>query len=68
VEHLKVVLNVCVPYKNFSQMKSPGITTSVGGKNKTLYIQTVKSIEEATKENLKKSLKGKYKTNVYIRT
>uniref|UniRef100_A0A0B7B6L3 NEDD8-activating enzyme E1 catalytic subunit n=2 Tax=Arion vulgaris TaxID=1028688 RepID=A0A0B7B6L3_9EUPU len=39
------------------QMKSPGITTSVGGKNKTLYIQTVKSIEEATRDNLKKSLK-----------
>ncbi|KAK3579049.1 hypothetical protein CHS0354_029907 [Potamilus streckersoni] len=39
------------------QMKSPGITTSVNGKNKTLYIQTVKSIEEKTRENLKKTLK-----------
>jgi len=40
------------------QMKSPGITTtSADGKNKTLYIQTVKSIEMKTKENLKKSLK-----------
>lgn len=39
------------------QMKSPGITTSMNGKNKTLYMQTVKSIEEKTKENLKKTLK-----------
>ncbi|KAL3853182.1 hypothetical protein ACJMK2_016747 [Sinanodonta woodiana] len=39
------------------QMKSPGITTSVNGKNKTLYMQTVKSIEEKTRENLKKTLK-----------
>ena len=41
-----------------SQMKSPGITTSLGGKNKTLYMQTVKSIEERTRQNLKKTLKG----------
>lgn len=41
-----------------SQMKSPGITTSIGGKNKTLYMQTVKSIEERTRQNLKKTLKG----------
>ncbi|XP_061186301.1 NEDD8-activating enzyme E1 catalytic subunit-like [Saccostrea echinata] len=39
------------------QMKSPGITTSVDGKNKTLYMQTVKSIEQRTKDNLKKTLK-----------
>ena len=39
-------------------MKSPGITTSIGGKNKTLYMQTVKSIEERTRQNLKKTLKG----------
>ncbi|XP_063437861.1 NEDD8-activating enzyme E1 catalytic subunit-like isoform X4 [Mytilus trossulus] len=38
------------------QMKSPGITTSLNGKNKTLYMQTVKSIEEKTRENLKKTL------------
>ena len=41
-----------------SQMKSPGITTSVGGQNKTLYMQTVKSIEERTRQNLQKTLKG----------
>ena len=46
-------------YFGSSQMKSPGVTTSVNGKNKTLYMQTVKSIEERTKENLKKTLKGK---------
>lgn len=38
------------------QMKSPGLTTSVNGKNKTLYMQTVSSIEERTRENLSKSL------------
>ncbi|KAK7102778.1 NEDD8-activating enzyme E1 catalytic subunit-like [Littorina saxatilis] len=42
---------------NTYQMKSPGITTSAHGKNKTLYMQTVKSIEERTRENLKKTLK-----------
>ena len=40
-------------------MKSPGITTTLNGKNKTLYMQTVKSIEQKTKENLKKTLSGK---------
>ena len=44
----------------FSQMKSPGITTSLNGKNKTLYMQTVKSIEEKTRQNLKKTINGKY--------
>jgi len=39
------------------QMKTPGITTCVEGRNKTLYIQTVKSIEVKTRENLKKTLK-----------
>lgn len=38
------------------QMKSPGLTAMIGGKNKTLYMQTVKSIEERTRENLKKTL------------
>lgn len=39
------------------QLKSPGIVTMIGGKNKTLYMSTVKSIEVATKPNLKKTLK-----------
>lgn len=38
------------------QMKSPGLTTSIGGKNKTLYMSTIASIEAQTKENLNKSL------------
>jgi len=38
------------------QMKGPGVTTSIGGKNKTLYMQTPASIEEATRKNLKLSL------------
>jgi ubiquitin-activating enzyme E1 C len=40
-------------------LRSPGVTTMVNGKNKTLYMQTVKSIEEKTKENLSKTLKGR---------
>ena len=31
------------------QMKSPGVTTSIDGKNKTLYMSKVASIEEATR-------------------
>ncbi|KAL4226530.1 NEDD8-activating protein uba3 [Mactra antiquata] len=38
------------------QMKSPGLTTNIKGKNKTLYMPTIKSIEEKTRENLKKTL------------
>uniref|UniRef100_A0A3P8WRE5 NEDD8-activating enzyme E1 catalytic subunit n=1 Tax=Cynoglossus semilaevis TaxID=244447 RepID=A0A3P8WRE5_CYNSE len=43
--------------ENTSQMKSPAITTTLEGKNKTLYIQSVKSIEERTRPNLCKTLK-----------
>uniref|UniRef100_A0A9R1SRN2 NEDD8-activating enzyme E1 catalytic subunit n=2 Tax=Cyprinus carpio TaxID=7962 RepID=A0A9R1SRN2_CYPCA len=39
------------------QMKSPAITTTLDGKNKTLYLQTVASIEERTRPNLNKTLK-----------
>lgn len=38
------------------QMKNPGITANVDGKNKTLYMQTVASIEEKTRINLSKTL------------
>lgn len=38
------------------QMKNPGIVVNVDGKNKTLYMHTVKSIEEKTRPNLTKSL------------
>lgn len=38
------------------QMKSPGLTTSIDGKNKTLYMSTIKSIEERTRANLNKTL------------
>ena len=38
-------------------MKAPGLTTVVEGHSKTLYMQNVKSIEERTKPNLKKTLK-----------
>ncbi|XP_015280291.1 PREDICTED: NEDD8-activating enzyme E1 catalytic subunit isoform X1 [Gekko japonicus] len=39
------------------QMKSPAITATVYGRNKTLYIQSVTSIEERTRQNLSKTLK-----------
>lgn len=38
------------------QMKSPGLTTIIDGRNKTLYMSTIKSIEERTRDNLNKSL------------
>ncbi|KAG8321731.1 NEDD8-activating protein uba3 [Homalodisca vitripennis] len=38
------------------QMRSPGITAIINGKNRTLYLPHVASIEERTRENLKKSL------------
>jgi ubiquitin-activating enzyme E1 C len=37
-------------------MKSPGLTATIDGKNRTLYMPTVTSIEERTRVNLKKSL------------
>uniref|UniRef100_A0A4W5L684 NEDD8-activating enzyme E1 catalytic subunit n=1 Tax=Hucho hucho TaxID=62062 RepID=A0A4W5L684_9TELE len=39
------------------QMKSPSITATLEGKHKTLYLQTVASIEERTRPNLCKTLK-----------
>ncbi|XP_024126096.1 NEDD8-activating enzyme E1 catalytic subunit isoform X1 [Oryzias melastigma] len=39
------------------QMKSPAITATVEGKNKTLYLQSVASIEQRTRANLSKTLK-----------
>uniref|UniRef100_A0A669C1D0 NEDD8-activating enzyme E1 catalytic subunit n=1 Tax=Oreochromis niloticus TaxID=8128 RepID=A0A669C1D0_ORENI len=38
------------------QMKSPAITTTMDGKNKTLYLQSVASIEQRTRPNLTKTL------------
>ena len=40
------------------QLKSPGLVTMINGKNKTLYMKTIKSIEEKTKPHLKMTLKG----------
>jgi NEDD8-activating enzyme E1 len=33
-----------------------GITTVINGRNKTLYMSSIKSIEERTKDNLKKKM------------
>ena len=41
------------------QMKSPSITTAIDGRNKTLYMKSIASIEQATRPNLSKSLAGK---------
>ena len=54
---LYMLLTIAILF--FRQLKSPGIVTMINGKNKTLYISTVKSIAEATKPNLKKTLRGK---------
>ncbi|XP_014367587.2 NEDD8-activating enzyme E1 catalytic subunit [Papilio machaon] len=37
-------------------MKNPGITTVINGRNKTLYMPSIKSIEERTRDNLKKKI------------
>lgn len=55
-DKLQDVINFLIDSVSY-QMKAPGVTTSVNGKNRTLYMQTVKSIEERTKQNLKKTLK-----------
>lgn len=39
------------------QMKAPGLTMIADGQNRTLYMATVRSIEEATRDNLKKTLR-----------
>ncbi|XP_054719605.1 NEDD8-activating enzyme E1 catalytic subunit-like [Uloborus diversus] len=39
------------------QMKSPGLTACIDGRNKTLYMPSISSIELATRPNLKKTLK-----------
>lgn len=42
---------------NEYQMKSPGVTTTrEDGRNRTLYIQSVPSLEAKTRDNLKKTL------------
>ncbi|EGD72325.1 NEDD8-activating enzyme E1 catalytic subunit [Salpingoeca rosetta] len=38
------------------QLRGPGLTTTVGGKNKTLYMARPAALEQATRPNLDKSL------------
>jgi len=40
-----------------TQMKAPGVTTIINGRNRTLYMQNIPSIEEATRRNLNVKLK-----------
>ena len=43
------------------QMKNPGVTTTdLLGRNRTLYLPSVSSIEERTRPNLKKTLAGRF--------
>lgn len=37
-------------------MKNPGLTTTVNGASKTLYISTIEAIEKMTRANLTKTL------------
>ncbi|XP_069499903.1 NEDD8-activating enzyme E1 catalytic subunit isoform X1 [Ambystoma mexicanum] len=53
---LQEVLDYLTTNTSF-QMKSPAITATLEGKNKTLYLPTVASIEERTRPNLSKTLK-----------
>ncbi|CAH3020506.1 unnamed protein product [Porites evermanni] len=53
---LKSVIDFLMETPSY-QLKAPGLTTMINGKNKTLYMQSVKSIEERTRENLPKRLK-----------
>ncbi|XP_071815428.1 NEDD8-activating enzyme E1 catalytic subunit-like [Apostichopus japonicus] len=48
VDHLKNSVTL--------QMRQPGITATVNGKNKTLYMQSVEAIRKRTKDNLPKRL------------
>lgn len=48
------------------QMKAPGLTMIADGQNRTLYMATVRSIEEATRDNLKKTLRDLGVTNETI--
>ena len=46
-------------YHSFLRLlKNPGLTTVVNGKNKSLYMPSIPSLEQATKPNLKKKLPG----------
>ena len=38
------------------QMQSPGLTVSIGGQNRTLYMSNIAMIEEKTRPNLNKTL------------
>lgn len=52
LKHLLDILSESSAY----QMKTPGLTTVIDGKNKTLYMATIKCIEERTRVNLDKTL------------
>lgn len=59
--HTQLLLTKSLWLYRFSdefQMRGPGLTTVVGGKNKTLYMQKPEALEEATRKNLDLSLAG----------
>lgn len=54
-DKLQDVIDMLVKGASY-QMRNPGLTTTIRGKNKTLYMPNVSSIEAATRPNLKKRL------------
>ena len=54
---LQDVIDVLTEPNGRYQMKNPGLTTTLDGKNKTLYMSNIPSIEQATRPNLKKTLR-----------
>jgi len=53
---LQDIMDILIDPNGRYQMKSPGMTTCVEGKNKTLYMANIPGLEKATKPNLKKGL------------
>jgi hypothetical protein len=41
------------------QLRAPGLTANIDGKNKTLYLQHPAALEKATRKNLDLTLSGK---------
>lgn len=55
-DQLSVLINHLTSADHQFQMRSPGVTTvDLHGKNRTLYMTTIPSLEEHTKPNLKKT-------------
>jgi ubiquitin-activating enzyme E1 C len=56
---LEQIISFLCDEKEF-RMKNPALTACIQGKQKTLYMGTIASIEKSTRPNLKKTLTGKF--------